>query len=110
VPELEEKIRASQGKIVMLDFYADWCVTCKEMELFTFSDSRIQSQLQNAILLQADVTKNSEDDIALLRRFNLFGPPAIIFFNQNGEEVVSMRTIGFQNAERFLQTLQQASY
>lgn len=107
VAELEEKIQASAGKLVMLDFYADWCVTCKELELFTFSDPRVQARLRGAVLLQADVTQNSADDTALLKRFNLFGPPGIIFFDANGEEIPQMRVIGFQNADKFLQNLKQ---
>lgn len=107
VAELEEKIQASAGKLVMLDFYADWCVACKEMELFTFSDPRVQARLRNAVLLQADVTQNSTDDAELLKRFNLFGPPGIIFFDGNGEELTQMRVIGFQNADKFLQNLKQ---
>lgn len=107
VAELEEKIQASAGKLVMLDFYADWCVACKEMELFTFSDPRVQARLRGAVLLQADVTQNTADDTALLKRFNLFGPPGIIFFGANGEEVPQMRVIGFQNADKFLQNLKQ---
>ncbi len=107
VTELEEKIQASAGKLVMLDFYADWCVACKEMELFTFSDPRVQARLRNAVLLQADVTQNSTDDAELLKRFNLFGPPGIIFFDGNGEELTQMRVIGFQNADKFLQNLKQ---
>jgi thiol:disulfide interchange protein DsbD len=109
VAELEAKIQASAGKLVMLDFYADWCVACKELELFTFSDPRVQARLQNAVLLQVDVTGNTDEDAALLKRFSLFGPPAIIFFDQNGEEIMPMRVIGFQDAERFLRTLQQTN-
>ncbi|HEY8354251.1 MAG TPA: protein-disulfide reductase DsbD [Methylophilaceae bacterium] len=107
--EFEAKLQSSSGRLVMLDFYADWCVTCKEMELFTFSDARVQARLRNAVLLQADVTANSAEDTALLKRFGLFGPPAIIFFDESGKEITSMRVIGFENAERFLQTLQRTS-
>jgi thiol:disulfide interchange protein DsbD len=104
VAELEARIAAA-GKPVMLDFYADWCVSCKEMERFTFSDARVQQKLANTLLLQADVTANSEDDKALLKRFNLFGPPGIIFFDTSGKEIGSVRVVGFQNAETFLRTL-----
>lgn len=107
VAELESIVQQSAGKVAMLDFYADWCVACKEMELFTFSDPRVQAALKNAVLLQADVTKNTEEDAALLKRFNLFGPPGIIFFDANGEELKSLRVIGFQNADKFLTTLNQ---
>jgi thiol:disulfide interchange protein DsbD len=104
VSELEARIRAS-SKPVMLDFYADWCVSCKEMERFTFSDARVQQTLAGWLLLQADVTANSEEDKALLSRFKLFGPPGIIFFDSKGDEVSNVRVIGYQNAEEFRRTL-----
>lgn len=102
--DLDERIKAA-GKPVMLDFYADWCVSCKEMERFTFSDPRVQERLSGWKLLQADVTANSDDDKALLARFGLFGPPGILFFNSAGEEVKTVRVIGFQGADEFLGTL-----
>ena len=107
VAELDERIRAA-GKPVMLDFYADWCVSCKEMERFTFSDARVQQKLAGTLLLQVDVTANNDDDKALLKRFNLFGPPGIIFFDRAGNEINGLRVVGFQNAEAFLQTLGRA--
>jgi thiol:disulfide interchange protein DsbD len=104
VAELDARIKAA-GKPVMLDFYADWCVSCKEMERYTFSDPRVQQKLANTLLLQADVTANSDDDKALLKRFTLFGPPGIIFFDPNGKEIDRVRVVGFQDAEMFLKTL-----
>lgn len=95
----------SAGRPVMLDFYADWCVSCKEMERFTFSDPAIRRRLDKALLLQADVTRNTEADRALLKRFKLFGPPGIVFFDASGRELEQVRVIGFQNAERFGQSL-----
>ena len=83
----------------------DRCVSCKEMERFTFSDARVQQKLAGWSLLQADVTANSDDDKALLARFKLFGPPGIIFFDSKGEELGKVRVIGFQNAEEFLRSL-----
>ncbi len=91
------------GKPSMLDFYADWCVSCKEMEKFTFSDPRVQARLAQLGLLRADVTANDTDDQALLKRFGLFGPPGIIFFDTNGHEV--LRVVGYENADRFLARL-----
>jgi thioredoxin:protein disulfide reductase len=102
--ELQEKLQAP-GRPVMLDFYADWCVSCKEMEAFTFSDPKVRAQLEGVLLLQADVTANSEADRILLKRFSLFGPPGIIFFDAQGREIRGLRVIGYQNAERFLKTL-----
>jgi thiol:disulfide interchange protein DsbD len=102
--ELQERLKAP-GKPVMLDFYADWCVSCKEMESFTFSDPKVRAQLDQMLLLQVDVTANSENDKALLKRFYLFGPPGIIFFDAQGREIKGLRVIGYQNAERFLKTL-----
>ena len=104
--ELDARARAA-GKPVMLDFYADWCVSCKEMERFTFSDPRVQQRLSGWLLLQADVTANSDNDKALLARFGLFGPPGILFFNNKGEELPDVRVIGYQRAEDFLATLAQ---
>lgn len=91
------------GKPSMLDFYADWCVSCKEMEKFTFSDPRVQARLKQLDLLRADVTANSTDDQALLKRFGLFGPPGIIFFDDRGHEV--LRVVGYENADHFLARL-----
>lgn len=108
VADLENRINAASGQMVMLDFYADWCVSCKEMEAFTFSDLRVQSALRDAVLLQADVTANSAADAALLKRFGLFGPPGILFFDANGQELRQHRVIGFQNADKFLATLSRA--
>jgi thiol:disulfide interchange protein DsbD len=105
VAELDKKLAAVKGQPVMLDFYADWCVACKEFEEFTFSNSKVQQLLKNTVLLQADVTANSEADVALLKRFALYGPPGIIFFDKNGQEISSVKTVGFQNAERFTATL-----
>ena len=102
--ELEERLRAP-GRPVMLDFYADWCVSCKEMEAFTFSDRRVRAQLDNMLLLKADVTAGNEADKLLLKRFSLFGPPGIVFFDARGREIKGLRVIGYQDAERFLKTL-----
>jgi thiol:disulfide interchange protein DsbD len=107
IAELEEKLK-SPGKAVMLDFYADWCVSCKEMEALTFSDARVKPKLDRMLLLQADVTANTHEHKALLKRFHLFGPPGIIFFDANGQELKGLRVIGYQNSERFLKTLELA--
>jgi thiol:disulfide interchange protein DsbD len=97
---------AAQHKPVMLDFYADWCVSCKEMESYTFTDPEVRRRLADFSLLRADVTANGEDDKALLKRFNLIGPPAIIFFNGDGQEKSASRVIGYLDAADFLKTLQ----
>jgi thioredoxin:protein disulfide reductase len=102
--ELQDKLRAP-GRPVMLDFYADWCVSCKEMEAFTFSDPRVRAELDGMLLLQVDVTAHTEADRALLKRFSLFGPPGIVFFDPQGQEIRGLRVIGYQNADRFLKTL-----
>ena len=106
--ELDARIAAARGKAVMLDFYADWCVSCKEMERFTFSDAAVQARLKNTVLLQADVTANNEDDKALLQRFQLFGPPATLFFDAQGMEQADFRVTGYQDAPQFLQSLKTA--
>jgi thiol:disulfide interchange protein DsbD len=102
--DLEAKVMAA-GQPVMLDFYADWCVSCKEMERFTFSDPAVQAKLSGFKLLKADVTANNADDKALLARFGLFGPPGILFFDKTGKENKSVRVVGFMPAAEFIQTL-----
>ena len=106
--DLEEKLRAP-GRPVMLDFYADWCVSCKEMERFTFSDPRVRAALEGMLLLQADVTAGSNADRLLLKRFSLFGPPGIVFFDAQGREINGLRVVGYQDADRFLKTLATAT-
>lgn len=105
--ELEAQLQAANGRYVMLDFWADWCVSCKEMELFTFTDAQVRSRLKNVILLKADVTANNAADQALLKRFGLFGPPGIIFFDKHGAEI-DFQVIGFQSAKKFLGSLDAA--
>lgn len=99
---------ARQGRPVMLDFYADWCVACIEMERFTFTDPAVQARLGAAVLLQADVTANTPDDRALLERFGLFGPPGIVFFDAAGRELSDRRVIGVQKPEAFVRSLEAA--
>jgi thiol:disulfide interchange protein DsbD len=91
----------AKGQPVMLDFYADWCVSCKEMERYTFSDPGVQQSLADFRLLQADVTLNDADDQALLKHFKLIGPPSIIFYNTQGEEQRNLRLVGFLEANAF---------
>ncbi len=105
IAELEKKLAETKGQPVMLDFYADWCTACKELEHLTFSDQKVQQLLKNTTLLQVDVTANTEEDKALLKRFALYGPPGIAFFNSNGQEMTTLKTVGFQNADRFTATL-----
>ncbi|WP_342703449.1 protein-disulfide reductase DsbD [Burkholderia arboris] len=104
--ELDALLKTS-GQPVMLDFYADWCVSCKEMEHLTFTDARVQARLAQLHLVRADVTANNPDDQALLKRFNLFGPPGIIFFDRSGNEIG--RVVGYQAAETFLRSLDRAA-
>jgi thiol:disulfide interchange protein DsbD len=106
IADLDQRIAQAGGRPVMLDFYADWCISCKEMERFTFSDVKVRFQLKNTLLLQADVTANSEADKALLKRYSLFGPPGILFFDAQGKELADFRVTGYQDAAQFLKTLQ----
>ena len=109
VQELEQRIQqaSASGKAVMLDFYADWCISCKEMEAYTFTDPQVKAQLANFVVLQADVTENNDADKALLKHFDLIGPPGIIFYGTDGRERAAQRVIGYQDAATFLKTLQQ---
>jgi thioredoxin:protein disulfide reductase len=106
VADLNTRVQAANGRPVMLDFWAEWCVSCKEMDQFTFSDPRVQNVLKDALLLRADVTANNADDRALLARFALFGPPGIVFFDRSGNELPK-RVIGYQPPEQFLSSLAQ---
>jgi len=106
--ELDAAVVAAAGKPVMLDFYADWCVSCKELERYTFTDSRVRERLGRMVKLQVDVTGGTPDHSALLQRFKLFGPPGIVFFDRRGGEISGLRVIGFQPPERFVTVLDRA--
>jgi thioredoxin:protein disulfide reductase len=94
-----------EKKLVLLDFYADWCISCKEMEVNTFTNPEVTNELKQMVLLQADVTANSPENQALLKRFGLFGPPGILIFNQNSEEQKDQRVIGYMPPQRFIERL-----
>ncbi len=104
--ETEIEQASANHQTVMLDFYADWCISCKEMEAYTFTDPKVKQALAGVVLLQADVTNNNADDLALLTKFKLIGPPAILFFGSDGKENTAQRVIGYQDAETFIKTLQ----
>jgi thiol:disulfide interchange protein DsbD len=110
VEDLQARIAAASasGKTVMLDFYADWCTSCKEMERYTFSDSTVQAALGNTVLLRADVTKNDELDQALLRHLGILGPPTIAFYDSAGAEQRSFRVVGYMKAGEFISVLHKA--
>lgn len=103
--ELDTLIEQSQGRYVMVDFYADWCISCKEMERFTFTDPQVQARLQNVELVQIDVTAGTPEDAALLKRFKLFGPPGILFFDKQGNEIPDIKIIGFLDKKDFVTVL-----
>ncbi len=105
VAEVDQAVRAAGGRPVMLDFYADWCASCKELERYTFTDPGVRAVLAGMVTLQADVTANDETDQILLKRFGIVGPPAILFFGPNGRERREYRLVGFLEAARFAQHL-----
>ena len=104
--QLNNIIASNNEKPIMLDFYADWCVACLEFEKFTFTDKEVSTLMEQYILLKADVTENNQNDKELMKLFNIFGPPAILFFNNSGDEVKQIRTIGFKNSKDFKKILQ----
>ena len=110
VAELEQQLAAASaaGRPVMLDFYADWCVSCKEMERYTFTDPGVQAEFARALLLQADVTANDDADQALLKHFGILGPPTIVFFGADGRERSEYRIVGFKPADEFRAHLAEA--
>ena len=97
-----------EKKLVLLDFYADWCISCKEMEVNTFANPEVSKELKQFVLLQADVTANSSENQALLKRFGLFGPPGILIFDQNSQEQKDQRVIGYMPPQRFIERLRNA--
>jgi thiol:disulfide interchange protein DsbD len=110
VDDLQARVAAAKaaGKTVMLDFYADWCVSCKEMEKYTFTDPAVQAALDNTVLLRADVTKNDELDQALMKHFGIFGPPTIAFYDATGTEQRNYRVVGYMKAGEFADLLRRA--
>jgi thiol:disulfide interchange protein DsbD len=100
--ELDQALKAAGGQPVMVDFYADWCISCKELERFTFTDSRVVSEFAHWKLLRIDVTKNTAEDTAMLRRFGLFGPPALIFYDRSGRQQADAQLAGFVGPDAFL--------
>ena len=106
IEQLNNIIASNKAKPIMLDFYADWCVACLEFEKFTFTDKEVNALMKQYILLKADVTGNNVNDKALMKEFNIFGPPAILFFDNAGNEVRKIRTIGFKNPKEFKKILQ----
>jgi thiol:disulfide interchange protein DsbD len=108
IGDLERELAGARqaGKAVMVDFYADWCVSCKEMERYTFADAGVQKALADTVLLQADVTANDDTDKALLKHFNLIGPPSILFYDSQGNERPELSLVGFKPAEEFVRHLE----
>ncbi|WP_145591758.1 protein-disulfide reductase DsbD [Yersinia rochesterensis] len=106
LPQLQAALAQAKGQPVMLDLYADWCVACKEFEKYTFSDDKVQRQLADTVLLQADVTANSTEQAAMLKKLNVLGLPTILFFDAQGNEITAARVTGFMDAAQFLQHLQ----
>jgi thiol:disulfide interchange protein DsbD len=109
VEELQQTLAEAQARNqwLMLDFYADWCPSCQELALNTFADSKVRAALSQIVLVQADVTQNSPNDQALLKQFNLIGPPAILFFGPDQQERNAYRVVGYLKADKFLDIISQ---
>jgi thiol:disulfide interchange protein DsbD len=107
--EVELSKAKEAKKFVLLDFYADWCISCKEMEINTFANAEVSQELKQFVLLQADVTKNSDENQALLKRYGLFGPPGILIFNLDSQEQQNLRVIGYMPPQRFIERLKQVN-
>ncbi|MDH4285068.1 MAG: thioredoxin family protein, partial [Gallionellaceae bacterium] len=105
VQELEARLKTTKGP-VLLDFYADWCVSCKEMEKFTFAAPEVRARLARMTLLQVDVTANHDSHKELLKRFQLFGPPAVVLFDSSGKELTEKQVVGFVPPAKFLGVLE----
>jgi thiol:disulfide interchange protein DsbD len=103
--DLEAVLQQNRGKKVMLDFYAEWCTACKELEHTTFADRAVRAALSEFVLVQADVTANTEDVKRLSKKFGIFGPPAIVFFDENGRNLDAKKLIGYKAPETFLKHL-----
>lgn len=102
VSELQQQLGQAQGKITMVDLYADWCVACKEFEKYTFTDPQVRQEFGQFRLVQANVTANSAQDNALLTHLNVLGLPTLLFFDANGHEIPDSRVTGYMNASEFL--------
>jgi thiol:disulfide interchange protein DsbD len=107
--EVELSKAKEAKKFVLLDFYADWCISCKEMEINTFANPEVSQELKQFILLQVDVTKNSAENQALLKRFGLYGPPGILIFNLDSQEQQNLRVVGYMPPQRFIERLKQVN-
>ena len=106
INELDAVIADAKGKKVLLDFYADWCTSCKELEYVTFADPAVKARMAEFVLVQADVTANTDEEKALTKKFGLFGPPGIIFFDENGAQMKGREIIGYKSPEEFLAHLE----
>lgn len=105
IAELDVQLSKAQGKRVLVDFTARWCTSCKELEHVTFKDDAVIAKMREFVLIKADVTKNSEQEKALMKKFGIFGPPAILFFDENGQKIAGKDIVGYKSPEAFLELL-----
>jgi thiol:disulfide interchange protein DsbD len=105
IKELDSLLEKNRGKKIMLDFYATWCTSCKELEEVTFADERVKAKMDDFVLIQADITQNTQVQKDLSKKYGVFGPPVILFFDERGKVLKSKTVVGFVEPDKFLESM-----